>query len=134
MPDTTPLVHTLRVQVDPVAGGADAQFVLGEAPFAGVISRAAYIPSAAVTGAATNNRTVTVTNRGQAGAGVAVAASVQFASGVNAVADDAKELTLSGTPANLVVAAGDVLTAESTHIGTGIADPGGTFLVEITRS
>jgi hypothetical protein len=54
--------------------------------------------------------------------------------GVNATGDDAKTIPLSGTAANLTVAAGDVLTFESTHVGTGIAEPGGTAIVEITRS
>jgi plastocyanin len=53
---------------------------------------------------------------------------------VNLVASDAKELTVSATPANVAVAQGDTITFESTHIGSGITDPGGIALVEITRS
>ncbi len=134
MPDTSPLIRTLTVQVDAATIAADSQSVIGEAPFAGTISRAAYVPAAAMTGATTNNRTVKVTNRGQAGAGTTIPATITFISGVNGVADDAKELTLSVTAADLVVVAGDVLTLDSVHNGSGIVDPGGEAIVEITRS
>jgi hypothetical protein len=134
MPDMAPLVHTLRVQVDATGAGADFVGELGESPFDGTVTRVAYIPNATITGANTNSRTFTVTNQGQAGAGTTNVATLAMVSGVNATGDDAKAITLSGTAANLAVAAGDVLTFESTHIGTGIADPGGTALVEITRS
>lgn len=134
MPDTSPLVFTLRVQVDAAGAAVDTQSVFGEAPFAGTVSRCAYVAGAAVTGANTNTRTLTVTNRGQAGAGSTAVASYALTSGNNLVADDAKELTLSGTPANLVVAQGDVLTFDSVHAASGLADPGGVAIVEITRS
>jgi len=134
MPDTTPLVHTLRVQVDAAATAVTALSEFGEAPFAGTVTRFAYVPAAAITGANTNSRTETLTNRGQAGAGTTVAATLAFTAGVNGVANDAKEATLSATAANLVVAAGDTLTFDSTAVGTGLADPGGTAIVELTRS
>ncbi len=133
MPDQTPLVQTLRVQVDAVTAAASGQLVLGEAPFAGTVTRAAYIPSAAITGAATNNRTVSVTDRGPAGTGSTVVATLNFAAGTNAAADAAKAVPLAATPAT-IVAQGDVLTFDSVPAGTGIADPGGTAIVEITRS
>jgi hypothetical protein len=72
---------------------------------------------------------VTLVNKGQAGAGVVTVATLQFDSGVNTVAADEKAITLSGTPANLVIAAGDVLQWQSLHIGTGIADPGGLVAI-----
>ncbi len=134
MPDTSPLIKPLTVQVDAAAITADTSTVIGEAPFAGTVSRAAYVPAAAMTGATTQNRTITVTNRTTAGLGTTAVAALTFISGVNGVADDAKELTLSVTAANLVVAQGDVLTFDSVHNGTGIVDPGGSVIVEITRS
>lgn len=133
MPDTAPLVITKTSQVDAVAAGSDAQTVVCEAPFAGSVSRVTYTPVAAVTGANTNSRTLTVTERGAAGSGSTNVATLALVSGVNAAADAEKALTLSAA-ANLVVAAGDVLTFESTHVGTGIADPGGQVLIEFTRS
>lgn len=134
MPDQAPLVHTLRSQMQPVGAGADGVIEVGEAPFAGTVTRVAYIPVAGITGANTNSRTFTVTNQGQSGAGTTNVATLAMVSGVNATGDDDKAITLSGTPANVTVAQGDVLTFESTHIGTGIADPGGTVIIEITRS
>jgi hypothetical protein len=47
---------------------------------------------------------------------------------------DETAIPLSGTPANLVVAAGDELQWQSTHVGTGIADPGGRVEVTFNRS
>ena len=48
---------------------------------------------------------------------------------------EATRVTLSTTPANLVVAAGDVITVQSLHVGsTGLADPGGTVLIALSRS
>jgi hypothetical protein len=135
MPETSPLVHTLRADADAVGtAGNDGISELGEAPYAGTVTAVRYIPSATITGANTNSRTVTVTNRGQAGAGSTNVATLALVSGVNATGHDDKAITLSGTPANLVVAAGDALTFDSTHVGTGITDPGGVVEVEITRS
>lgn len=134
MTDTAPLVHVLRVQVDPVSAGNDSVSEAGEAPFAGVVTRVAYIAAAAVTGANTNTRTLQATNRGAAGAGTTAIAAYALTSGNNLAASDAKEFTLSGTPANLVVAKGDVISFDSTHAASGLADTGGVAIIEITRS
>jgi hypothetical protein len=100
------------------------------APFAGTVQAVNYVPTATLTGANTNSRTVSLINTGQAGAGSTVMATVAFTTGVNAPADQAKVITLSGTAANLDFAAGDVLVWRSTAVGTGLADPGG--LVDLT--
>ena len=99
----------------------------------GVVTAVSYVPAATITGAATNNRTVNLVNKGAAGAGTTVIATLNFASGVNATADIAKVITLSGTAANKAVVAGDVLQWQSVHVGTGIADPGGLAVVQISR-
>lgn len=129
----TPFVTTRQSQADAVAAGSDAQTVVCEAPQTGTISRVVYIPSALVTGANTNSRTLTVTNRGATGSGSTNVATLALTSGVNAAADAEKAVTLSGTAANLNVNQGDVISFESTHVGTGIADPGGAVIVEFTR-
>lgn len=129
-----PHASTIDANLSAVAAGSDLQTVVGEAPEAGTIARVAYIPVSTVTGANTNSRTLTVTNRKQDGTGTTVAATLALTSGVNAAADDEKAVTLSGTAANLAVAAGDVITFESTHVGTGIADPGGRVVIELDRS
>jgi hypothetical protein len=135
MIDTAPLVQTLKSQADAVAAASDATTELGEVQFAGTVTRVAYIPSATITGANTDTRTINVINKGQSGAGTTVVATLALVSGVNATGSDAKALTLSGTPANLVVAQGDVLAFTSVHSGsTGLADPGGQVIVEVTRS
>jgi hypothetical protein len=127
-----PLVLTKTSQVDAAAVGVDTQTVVCEAPFAGSVSRVTYTPVTTITGANTNSRTLTVTERGATGVGSTNVATLALVSGVNAAADAEKALTLSAA-ANLVVAAGDVISFESTHVGTGIADPGGQVLVEFTR-
>jgi hypothetical protein len=129
-----PLKRTLVIQAPAFATNVDGSVVIGKAPFAGTVSAVGFIPNAAIAGQATNTRRVAVTNRTSAGLGVNEAALLQFNSGVNAVQYDEKAITLHGTPGNLVVAAGDVLTWDSTTPGTGLADPGGLVIVEITRS
>jgi hypothetical protein len=102
--------------------------------FPGTVTAVTYSPDATITGAATNNRTVSLVNKGQAGSGTTVVATLNFASGTNATGGDEKAIPLSGTAANLVVASGDVLEWQSTHIGTGITDPGGLVRVNIDRT
>jgi hypothetical protein len=60
-----------------------------------------------------------------------VIATIQYNSGVNAAAADENPVTLSATPANLAVSAGDILQWQSTAVGTGIADPGGLIAITI---
>jgi hypothetical protein len=128
----TPVTDYLQTTAPPVAtAGNDFTHAIGTVKRAGTVTAASYIPDATITGAATNNRTVSIVNKGSDGLGSTVVATLNFASGVNATAADEKVLTLSATPANLVVAAGDVLAFSSGHIGTGIADPGGLVTVSI---
>lgn len=120
----------------PAAGAAVTQDqVIGEAPFAGVVSRVVIVPEAALTANATNFRTFRVVNKGQAGAGATVVAT--FATDTVTTDDlaafDEKAIPLSGTPANLVVAAGDVLAADETVAASGVAHSGYKIVVEISR-
>lgn len=130
---TAPFGTPMTCNVQPQAtAGNDLSTVAFVAPRAGTVTSVTYTTPTAITGAATNNRTVSLINKGTAGAATTTVATLNFASGVNTVAYDEKAITLSATPANLVVAAGDVLQWESLHILTGIADPGG--LVSVTVS
>jgi hypothetical protein len=132
---TVPFVRSLEQYAQPVATvGNSLLTIIGEAPFAGTVTSVTYMPTAALSGANTNSRTLNLYNRGQAGAGTTVVATLALTSGVNLVDNDEKTITLSGTPANLVLVAGDVLEWESLAVGTGIADPGGLVKVEISRS
>lgn len=131
---SAPLVQTLRLLAPAVGtAGNDAVTLVGAAPFAGVVSAVRYIPAAGMTGSSTA-RTLNLYNRGQAGAGTTVVATKAHTAGVNSASKQSNTITLSGTAANLVVAAGDVLDWESLHVSTGITDPGGIVEVEITRT
>ena len=137
MPDSAPLKKTIDTDV-PAQGtaGAAQDYVIGEAPFAGTVSEVTIIPEAAVTAHGTNYRTFRVVNKGQAGAGTTVVAS--FATDTVTTDDlaafDEKTIPLSGTAANLVVAAGDVLVADETVAASGVAHGGYTIKVTIDRS
>lgn len=100
----------------------------------GVVDAVYYLPAATITGANTNTRSLSLVNLGAAGGGTTVIATLQFNSGVNAAAHVATPLPLSGTAANLAVSAGDVLQWQSTHVGTGITDPGGVAVAVVGRN
>lgn len=135
MPDTAPLVQKMQVNVAAVAAASDLETKVGEAQFAGNITRVAYIPASTLTGANTESRTAQVFNRGTGGAGTTKAAELAFVSTVNAAADDDKAITIITAASADVVAVGDVIEWKSLHVGaTGLADPGGEVVVEITRS
>jgi hypothetical protein len=134
MPEEAGLVNTYQVQCDAVAGAASGLNVVCQAEFAGTVTGCRYVAVSAITGANTNTRKHDLVNAGQAGAGTTVIATKQYNSGVNAAALDETVITLSSTAADLVVAAGDTIVLKSTLVGTGIADPGGTIFVDITRS
>jgi hypothetical protein len=123
---------TLSTTAPAVAAAADADQVLGEAPFDGVVIGATYIPEANVTGDTTETRTVSVVNKGADGNGTTVIATLAFITGVNATDFDEKAFTLSAVAGATDVAEGDVLAVTSTHGGTtGLADPGGLVEVQI---
>lgn len=115
----------------PVTLAADSDTVVCRAPFTGSITGCVYIAAAAFTGSSTA-RTFSLINKGAAGAGALVAATLPMTAGVNLVAFVAKPITVSGTAANVAVTAGDVIEWNSLHVSTGVADPGG--LVEVTFS
>jgi len=130
-----PVKRTIEQSVAAAAAGAAQDLVIGKAPFAGRVSSVSIIPEAALTANATNFRTFRVINKGQAGAGSTVVASraTDTPATDDLVAFDEKTIDLSGTPANLNVAAGDVLAADETVAGTGVAHSGYQIVVEISR-
>lgn len=135
MGDSAPLARTVEADVPPVStAGNDDDTVLFQAPFDCTVTLVEYVPEAAITGADTNSRTLSVVNKGQAGSGSTTVASLALTSGVNATAYNEKPVTLSGTAANLVLAAGDTVQWRSVHVGTGITDPGGLVRVTISRN
>lgn len=117
-----------------VAAGADLRTIVGKATDAETVIGVEYIPSAAVTGADTNSRTVTLFRRGSDGTGTTVVAQLALTNGINMADNVPKVITLSGTAANLNLAASEVMEWESLHVGTGIADPGGLVRVTTRRT
>lgn len=132
---SAPLSRVIEEGVPAVpTAGNDDDTILGQSPFAGTVSAVQYVPEAAITGAATNNRTLSLVNKGQDGTGTTTIATLTFGSGTNAAANNEVALTLSSTAADLVVAEGDTLLWRSVHNATGIADPGGLARVTVSRS
>lgn len=129
--EDVPGTHT-RVAYIPgqsTAGTADGWPIM-VAPDAIVVTAVRWTPAAAVTGANTNYFSLAAQNRGTAGTGTtALTSTKDYTSGTDSVAYDSESLTLSGTAANLNVAAGEVLALIRTVTGTGLAMPDG--LVEI---
>jgi hypothetical protein len=129
-----PLARTFEAVVPAVGAGADDTTTVCEAPYDGTVQSVEYLPKAAITGANTDSRTVSLINKGQSGSGTTAPALRAFTNGVNAAAFDNKVVPLSGTAADLAVVAGDVLAWKSLHVGsTGLADPGGTVIVTLAR-
>lgn len=123
--------HTITMDVagQGTAGTPD-EFVIGPVPFRAVVTSVRFTPKATITGAATNNFSLSCRNRGVAGTGTAlVTAAKTYASGVNAPAFIADALTV--TPANANVNAGDVLTIERLVNGSGLAMPAGAVTVTL---
>lgn len=123
MSGQAPLTVTHTVEVDVAAAGVDTYGALVEAPFAGTVTGVAVEAAALLTGVVTNSRTLQLVNKGQAGAGSTVVASLAFVNAVNAAADVDTQLTLSVVAGATTVVAGDVLELQSLHVGTGLAAP-----------
>ncbi len=124
---------TLIFNIAATAAGATSEIPLYLNGYLGNVTKVTFIPSATITGAATNNRTLSLINKGAAGSGTTVIATLNFANGVNATAFVAKNIPLSGTSANLDFVVDSVITWKSELVGTGIADPGGLLIVELAR-
>ena len=125
---------TTLTAIDPgFAITTDDTITIGECPHDGTVTSVTYTPDAAITGAVSNHRALRLINKGASGVGTTIIAELAFDSGVNATAFDEKAITLSATPANLVVTEGDVLALFSEAVGTGMVDPGGTVQVTVNR-
>ncbi len=127
-----PLVAKLKEDLPGVGAAVAQDQVVGEVPFAGSVSSVSYTAEATMTGQATNFRTLRLLNKGQAGAGAVVVASLAFSSGaVIATAFDELAITLTATTG---VVEGDILAWDETVAGTGLASPGGSVQIEISRT
>lgn len=129
---SAPFSTPRQVVVGPVAtAGNDLNTNVYICPQDGVVSACTYSTVTAITGANTDTRKVVLVNKGAAGSGTTAIATLQFNSTVNTTAAVPKTITLSSTAADLNVTAGDVLQWQSTHVGNGIADPGGLVSISI---
>jgi len=106
--------------------------VLGEAQFDGTVTEVTIVAEAAMTGATATARTLTVYNRGQAGAGTTVIATLAFVTGVDLVANDEKALTLTATVADRNFANGDVFECVETVASTGTVRPEAQLVIRGT--
>jgi hypothetical protein len=126
-------VSAIMVVTDAATVGVNASFS-PVMPVKGTIVKVTYIPSAAVTANATNFRTLTIRNKGTNGlAGTTAVASRSWAA-TNSVLSTPEPFTLSGTPANLLVQAGDVLDLNQTAAAAGLIIPAGAFSIYIAPS
>ena len=124
-------------EADLVAAIAAAvpETTLGEVQMAATVTEVSIVSEAALTAADATARTLTLFNRGQAGVGTTVVATlVTNLAGGSWVANDEKLFTLSATPANLVVAQGDVLEVVETVASTGTARGTAKVVVRGTRN
>lgn len=127
-------IQTLVLDKDADAITADSQSVAGEVKVDGVVSEVTYIPNATNAGADSNTRTMTLYNRGQAGAGTTVVATYAMSAGHDMTAYDELTFTLSVVDGALDVVAGDVLELASVHASSGLTEPGGKLTVVISSA
>lgn len=114
-----------------LTAGTEKEVAIGTAPFRSKVTAAYWIPSAAVTGDNTNYFSLTILNRGAAGAGNTVVATIDFITNEDAVAQTPVAITLSATAANLLLAEGDILTVEKSVTALGLACPDGAVVVTL---
>jgi hypothetical protein len=120
-----------RVTIPAMANAAtDDEFAVFVAPGNMKITGFNVVPAVAVVAAATNFTTLSVRNRGAAAAGTALPYSRSYvATNAAANVNDGANAVVSATAADVLVAAGDVITVQRVHSGTGIALPAMTVEV-----
>jgi len=121
----SPFTRTFSVRVTGTAAATatrdDAVLIV---PIAGAVTGVAIVPSSTLTGAATDNKTLSLINKGLTGGDTRVAATQTFALTTNvATAFDEFALTVSGTAATVACVAGDVLALSQIKVGNGLTVP-----------
>ncbi len=69
MSGSAPFNRTIQAHVPAQAQAVTGSTVVAVAPYAGRVTKVAYLPATTLTGANTNSRTVSLFNKGQCGAG-----------------------------------------------------------------
>lgn len=118
--------HDLHINVDATTISGTNIRVIGRAPFKCTVTGAYFLPTADMTGATTDNATLTILNKGSDGNGTTSVAALAFAAGVDFADFDQKAITLSTTAASLNLAEGDVLSVAWAKGGAGLVTPAGT--------
>lgn len=133
-PDAT--TERITATIPAAAATADPDQIIAESHVAGKVTSVTFTSEAAVTAHGTNYRTFTLVNKGQAGAGTAVIATLALDTPTtdDLAAFDEKTIPLTSTEADLVVAKGDILALVETHAASGLAHSGGRVEIEIQRT
>ena len=131
----SPFVKKIERYAQPVGtAGNSLLTMLGRESYARTVTAVNYIPTAALSGANTNSRTLNLRKRGADGTGTTVVASLALVSGVDLVDNVPKALTLSVVAGALELLANEVLEWESLAVSSGIVDPGGLVEVSYIRA
>lgn len=113
---------------DGSAAATTAETVIGYVQRACKLLAVRYVPAAALTADATNNATITVSKRvAGGGSKTTIATIVTDVAGGSWVQWSAKAFSLTGTAADLQIAAGSGLTFEIAKGGTGVVVPAGVL-------
>lgn len=107
--------------------GTDDNWPVWQAPLKCKILSATFVPSAAITANATHYSIYTLTRYTAGASGTSVATRSWAAT--DSVAETPEAMTLSGTAANLLLAADDTLSMVKTHAGNGLVIPDGVLVI-----
>jgi hypothetical protein len=118
---------TIEENVGASLATGNLQAIIGRSRYPATVSSVTYTPTAAVTGASGNNRTLTLFNRGTGAATVSVA-TLTLVSGTDLTDNVPATITLASTGRDVNV--GDILEWDSTANSSGVADPGGLVTVQ----
>jgi hypothetical protein len=128
--NAAPRVQSHRARLIAQTAATTANAAITEAPYDATVTGVTFAPDAAITGASSTKRTITLENRGQDGTGTTVIGTLDLTTGTNPAAFDEFAFTLHATAANRLVAADDVIAVKEAVTSTGTANPGG--LVKVT--
>jgi len=87
---------------------------------------------ASLTGAATDYANFNIVNKGTAGTGTTIMASLAFTSGITATLEIPKAFTLSTTAANLLLSSGEIVAVAAKGGGAGAVYPIAHFVAHFT--
>lgn len=116
-----PQKATVKLPTELATAATVDEFVAFRAPFNIKITAVRYLPAADLSGVTATEVTLAVNNKGLDGLGAVEIASLSFITTVDADEFDEKAIPLSGTAADLLAVAGDVITIQKSVTSTGLA-------------